>query len=419
MIGRGTDVAQKSRGILLILTPQRKRVPNHDLEQLLYMSITTQPGILIASTTHTFPTASTTYTACTWPGHCLGASCHSNDDCDNDWICSNLICSPCCETLNTSSATVSPTPSQSESASGGGLKTTTAIGIGVGAAAVVIICMAVGFWICHKRRKRRKLVEAPDTQRIESELEGIDHFATDGEHKRLFATTTAELPCPTVPTELHSVELVELEGSVIPERELEDGGDSAPDSSDAEGDHFLPRPEQVATLRSRQARFEEYTISPDHLTPHQWNFSPVSLEEQRYSASSETSTISSRRPHRRTTSSGKTTSPGGPYESLRRENPTSSYTLNPRNEQACSATADNPTHGPTMTSLSLPQSVRAPASPGFSSLSPREQSRRFHHPFRSPSSPTSPGDDTALISSEDPNAPYILFGWPSNPYPPR
>lgn len=31
--------------------------------------------------------------SCTWEGHCLGDNCHSNDDCDFEWVCTGGKCS--------------------------------------------------------------------------------------------------------------------------------------------------------------------------------------------------------------------------------------------------------------------------------------------------------------------------------------
>lgn len=275
------------------------------------MATITQIDGVVTVTTHTFPTASTTFAACTWSGHCLGASCASNDDCDNDWICANKICSPCCETHSTSaqvttqtvtasapgtpssathpsafpssvvpSPTTSP-PATTSGSSNGGLSTVAIIGIGVGGGLFALLLVGVGLWLCRGKKRTSILVEAPDSNR-RVELDGADQYG-DGERKRPFATGAAELTSDTSPTELQAVELAELDAS--PAMEWEQQRERQPESEGANSSSvrhsFVPGPEQLATLRSRQARLEEqHVVSPAQLSAGQWSASPVSPEER-------------------------------------------------------------------------------------------------------------------------------------------
>ncbi|ORY16608.1 hypothetical protein BCR34DRAFT_96544 [Clohesyomyces aquaticus] len=202
-------------------------------------STTTSHALLVLRQTASAPPSSTSYQACTWFGHCLGATCKTNDDCDNDWICEDSKCSPCCgDSSQTSTARASASASATAgSSSHHGLSTTTAI--------------------------------APANNVPRSELDVGSSYTDD--RKRLVGNESpAELAVsPAKPTELQAIELVELEG---------DAGRGASQSNDMYKPPLTIPPPTRAEPRQRSPhyRFEEYQVSPPAHAPDQLTFSPVS-----------------------------------------------------------------------------------------------------------------------------------------------
>ncbi|KAF2112171.1 hypothetical protein BDV96DRAFT_171139 [Lophiotrema nucula] len=235
--------------------------------------------------------SSTTFAPCTWPGHCLGAACASNDDCDNDWICVNKTCSPCCDdsaetgtssvtstrpsskasgtqtisTFKESTATstvTSTSTTQSATATNGdhkGLTTGSAVGIGVGIVGLMAILVGVGFWLWHRRRTKPRAWEMS----ADAQPRNTSSRASDKRH--LVDTSSrnvsrGELDASVKPTELSSVELVELEGDSARKRQQEFSSSRK---------SLIQIPEQaVPGGRSPQYRFEEYEVSRDTMLPH-------------------------------------------------------------------------------------------------------------------------------------------------------
>ncbi|KAF1988672.1 hypothetical protein K402DRAFT_402843 [Aulographum hederae CBS 113979] len=146
--------------------------------------------------------SSTSETTCTWPGHCLGDSCVTSDDCDHLWVCSNRACAVECtedcasltssaRPSSTRAPSASPTPSTpttrtsaprsspslassttgattgAETAaaapaeSHSGIPTGTAIGVGIAIplAVILLALLAFFFW----RRNRRKNARSDDS----------------------------------------------------------------------------------------------------------------------------------------------------------------------------------------------------------------------------------------------------------------
>lgn len=231
------------------------------------------------------PSASTSIATCTWPGHCLGDTCQSEDDCDNDWVCSEDRCSPCCESsaeedsstsslhstfasLSTSTATTtaavsttsttSSTATATEEASGSGLDTASSIGIGVGVVVFVILGVVAGFWIWTRRRKGQGPFEAPDTHRPHFDSYGASTLDVNSDQKKLMRGT-AELPCPTHPAELSSIELVELDSGSTSQGKHSDNRNNIEGVMDTRKD-FVASSEPA---RSPRYRFEEYSIAQD------------------------------------------------------------------------------------------------------------------------------------------------------------
>ncbi|KAF2470979.1 uncharacterized protein BDR25DRAFT_314152 [Lindgomyces ingoldianus] len=232
------------------------------------MSSVVPMNLLIRETTATsLPT--TTHQPCTWLGHCLGATCSTNNDCDNDWICVNKKCSPCCEG---STETVSSTGTATTAATTQphhGLSTTTAIAIGVAIVVFLAVGVGFGFWVLRLRRPRHNPTwETPanNSARFESSIPST--YPED--QKRLVGNESpAELAVLSRPMELSSIELVELEGD--PGREGQ--------QISIMDKHPLTIPPQVQAgprQRSPHYRFEEYQVSPEVHTPGQLRFSPVS-----------------------------------------------------------------------------------------------------------------------------------------------
>ncbi|KAF1966620.1 hypothetical protein BU23DRAFT_573849 [Bimuria novae-zelandiae CBS 107.79] len=204
------------------------------------------PSVTLTRQTRTTSRPSSTLQVCTWKGHCLGDTCSNENDCDNDWVCTNQTCRTCCATeaettfrstqtpppntdLTTTSSSptlTSATPSPSSSAlisatasatiqpSSGGLSTgaKAGIGVGVGVAALLIICLVGGCWIFRRRRK---------TGNEPYELASVPAAYQDNDRKDLYRHHQ-ELPTRHPPAELSAVELAELHDSDIG-RQREEG----------------------------------------------------------------------------------------------------------------------------------------------------------------------------------------------------
>ncbi|KAF2246668.1 hypothetical protein BU26DRAFT_50971 [Trematosphaeria pertusa] len=350
------------------------------------MSITIPPPFHLRQATAA-PSASTSFAACTWAGHCLGDSCASNDDCDNDWICVNRVCSPCCETQSTTTSTSAAT---SQGKSDKGLDTAAAIGIGVGIVAFLILCVAAGFWIWLRRRKRSAANEAANAHGPGSNPYGTGSFPTDSDRKRLFETTgssRAELPCSSQPAELSTVELVELDASSRPHTQK----------------YPVPPPDQVATPTAPRYRFEEYVPAGNHV-PGQWTYAPVIDDTQSYTSPRSTTFTAAPQQQAWDTAPAR----------LQHASPASSQTSSFRSRQMYAANPTDPSISSRSTTL-VPSSA-SPAPTG-SSLGPPKAGPPRHHPSdRSHLSYRGRGgleDDTGFVAGDDPNEPYTLFRWPS------
>ncbi|KAF2729418.1 hypothetical protein EJ04DRAFT_556129 [Polyplosphaeria fusca] len=220
------------------------------------------------------PLPTTTFAPCTWEGHCLGASCGTNDDCDNDWICVSELCSPCCEVAVPSSlvsATTSKslpthpthtTPSLAPAASATseshkGLTTASAIGIGVGIVGALAIAVVVALWVWYTRRKSRRTQVSPSESRPTLGPSPYSSSSLPSDRKLLVDTPShhgirSELECPAKPMELSSVELVELEGDTS---RKEVGRDADVKSIP------IRAPEQAASQPWPRYRFEECSVA--------------------------------------------------------------------------------------------------------------------------------------------------------------
>lgn len=186
------------------------------------------------SSTTSRPKSTATQAVCTWEGHCLGDTCSSENDCDNDWVCANSTCRTCCNTdaeptfvstqslpSTTADPTTTPTPSPNSSigtsptasataqAASNGLSTGAAAGVGVGSAAAFVICL-VGGVLFFKRRRKAK-------QNNTHELETVPAmYRDDDDRKELYRhQATQELPTRHPPAELSAVEFAELQGSDV------------------------------------------------------------------------------------------------------------------------------------------------------------------------------------------------------------
>ncbi|KAF1998666.1 hypothetical protein P154DRAFT_577774 [Amniculicola lignicola CBS 123094] len=255
--------------------------------------------------------ATTTFMACSWEGHCLGDVCATNDDCDNDWICVNKVCSPCCNTslaftppistrstpsirtrsatsLAPSRATESPQHSSGTTALGLGASvtaTTTAAAaasksqgrlkpgyaVAIGVAIVVLVALMVGLalWVWYmKRRKRASIRKTPPIGKPRLNMSST--FAED--RSQLFSNVPrGELSNYTKPTELPSAELVELEGYVQRDKEMEKNDKALPSPPPP-----LPSIPPHTVPPHPRYRFEQYEVSPDTAGPAHTPFSPVS-----------------------------------------------------------------------------------------------------------------------------------------------
>ncbi|KAF2812951.1 uncharacterized protein BDZ99DRAFT_460279 [Mytilinidion resinicola] len=238
-------------------------------------------------------TPSATQAACTWLGHCLGDPCVTENDCDNDWVCSNKICVPCCLTgaptstdttiPTTAIATSSTTSSTSTSVPQRGLTKANIITIGVaGPVGVAVIAMAI-YLIWRARRKRKGRQHAwnnPANTFGKAELDttnpGAATSATKYPHELVVEEPPIEMPESTSPRDPDAIELVELEGDVS----YQGKGDrrALPPHinevynpiSDTEQPH-LP----LHRLSPRARRFEE-VVSPDTVSLGQRRASPAS-----------------------------------------------------------------------------------------------------------------------------------------------
>lgn len=205
-------------------------------------------------------------------GHCLGSPCSSWDDCDNDWVCKEGICSPCCLTgfgqssrptasvSTTSSATASSNTATSTSSGNTppaeGLSTGVAVGISVAVVFVVGVFVVFGIWMFFKRRRRDQPTWTPpsggqpapyhSTQAVGGSLD---------DHKRLVGGAPVELAVPNRPVESSAVELAELEGDL--------------DARVPPYDTYKPvnEPHDQSRKRATGQRFEEYVVSPTNPTP--------------------------------------------------------------------------------------------------------------------------------------------------------
>lgn len=250
------------------------------------MSTTTPPNVSrIQRTTSSIPT--TSYSACTWLGHCLGASCTTNDDCDQDWICASKVCSPCCDDSSglSSSVFVNPLPTATATTSKPRrLDTSAAIGIGVAIVVFVILGAGLGFWTWRIRRGvQRHVWEAPaNNERFRSQADtmGSGTFADD-RNRLVGIVSREELPCPIKPAEIASVELMELEGDCGHQtandiQKLRRVPSSSKSVQKAAPPIALATPEQaVPRQRSPKLRFEEYGVSPSTSVPGKLQFSPI------------------------------------------------------------------------------------------------------------------------------------------------
>ncbi|KAF2277841.1 uncharacterized protein EI97DRAFT_441131 [Westerdykella ornata] len=228
---------------------------------------TTSPIGLAPIRTTTASISTTTYQPCTWRGHCLGAACFTNEDCDNDWVCRNKVCSPCCESDVASPSSTSVSPTATLPATGDHLNqlgTAGAVGIGIGIVALVSATIGIACWLWRRRRRKPSIRSAPSlTSTTPSSLQRPRSASDD--RKRLIGRRShgeLELDAPQKPGELESIELLELEGN-----------------------HEWPIPNSTykppivvpqRTVARQRYRFEEYEISPEALTRGELSFSPVS-----------------------------------------------------------------------------------------------------------------------------------------------
>jgi len=166
----------------------------------------------------------------------LGDPCSSWDDCDNDWICLNKKCSPCCQTLATSTGTATGTTilvsAETTTATTAPVRndhdrisTGAAVGIGLGATALFAVLVAIGLWLCWSHRKKRHPQEVPGPSHFpdpilyrppshEAEADSSRHLLEKHAHR-------VELHAASRPSELHNdaVELYELDASMTTTRQ--------------------------------------------------------------------------------------------------------------------------------------------------------------------------------------------------------
>ncbi|KAF2798407.1 hypothetical protein K505DRAFT_106686 [Melanomma pulvis-pyrius CBS 109.77] len=253
------------------------------------MSTTASPNVSrIQTTASSIPT--TSYSACTWLGHCLGASCTTNDDCDQDWICVSKVCSPCCDDSGgpSSSVSVNPLPTATTTTTTTvkphRLDTSAAIGIGVAIVVFVILGAGLGFWTWRIRRgAQRHVWEAPGNNEQSGPQADTTDSGTfaDDQNRLVGIVSREELPCPIKPAEIASVELMELEGdSSYKTANVVQNLQRMPSPSKSIQKEAPPialvTPEQaVPHQRSPTFRFEEYRSSPSTSVPGKLQFSPI------------------------------------------------------------------------------------------------------------------------------------------------
>lgn len=193
--------------------------------------------------------STTSQPACTWLGHCLGDSCKTDNDCDNDWICPSNTCSPCCGTT---------TPHH-------GLNTAGAIGIGVAIPAFLAITLGIAYLVWRACRKNR----SDPTPQTSTETSGKTELPARSLQVRPTElpgdnTLRAEMIGSSNPVEADTIELVELEGDYCPAKCK---GKTDPVPVD------LPAHQPMPVSRRR---FEEYLVSLESQSPVPFRRSPVS-----------------------------------------------------------------------------------------------------------------------------------------------
>ncbi|KAF2259797.1 hypothetical protein CC78DRAFT_585562 [Lojkania enalia] len=235
------------------------------------MSATSPPNLITSRAILTASTPTTTYAACTWEGHCLGAACSVNDECDNDWICVNKVCSPCCDdsaetgiTSTALSATTAPAPSTTTTDRPFKLTTGSAIGIGGGIVGAIALLVGIGFWVWHRRRRRLGTGLWDTSASNQPTLPRVDIAESFASDQKLLASggsrgdSRGELEAPINPTELYSVELVELDGEGVRKEQSY--------STDIRQKPITAPEQVVARQRSPQYQFEEYGMSQEDST---------------------------------------------------------------------------------------------------------------------------------------------------------
>ena len=205
--------------------------------------------------------STTSQPACTWLGHCLGDSCKTENDCDNDWICPSNTCSPCCETT---------TPHH-------GLNTAGAVGIGVAIPALLAITLGIAYLVWRACRKNR----SDPTRQTSTETSGKTELPARSLWMRPTElpgdnTLRAEMTGSSNPVEADTIELVELEGDYYPAK--------CKGKTDPVPEVYEP-PITITTFQDLPAhqpmpvsrrRFEEYFVSLESQSPVPFRRSPVS-----------------------------------------------------------------------------------------------------------------------------------------------
>lgn len=228
---------------------------------------------------------------CAWKGHCLGASCNTNDDCDNDWICTNRICSPCCEVTTPSSTSTSLNSSTSTSLPPQGIKPGLAIGIGVSIPLFIgIICALVFLILRGRRRKAYGPAQGIFLEKRANDSPGRRDAIAEDQRPIMPAQAhfRAELASPSQATEIWSTELAELEG------DFHSGRQSVGSMSKSAIRDALDLVEPRRSARGY--RFEEYVVSPNTCVQGELSFSPVSETSTISLRTGNNSPLNSRRP---------------------------------------------------------------------------------------------------------------------------
>ena len=202
--------------------------------------------------------STTSQPACTWIGHCLGDSCKTDNDCDNDWICPGGTCSPCCETT---------TPHH-------GLNTAGAVGIGVAIPAFLAIMLGIAYLVWRAYRKNRSgptPTETPGKTDLPTKSLRMQPSELSGDN-----TLCAEMASSSNPVEADTIELVELEGNYYPAK-YKGKIDPVPEP-------YEP-PIAITTFQDLPAhqsmpvsprRFEEHVVSLESRSPVSFRRSPTS-----------------------------------------------------------------------------------------------------------------------------------------------